>query len=134
MPPKTKTKFMTVTPIHANEVWEIDMAPLRFIERPSVIAVIDDHTGFPLYVTETSVRDGDPAGPLDEVGAKFGYPRMIRIAAGTALSSPALQEWAERRGISVTYGPMPTGSWAKQPTEEPVWEAVAGNDPLRQNR
>jgi hypothetical protein len=24
----------------------------------------------------------------------------------------------------------PTGSWAKQPTEEPVWEALAGNDPL----
>jgi hypothetical protein len=24
----------------------------------------------------------------------------------------------------------PTGSWARQPTEEPVWEAFAGNDPL----
>jgi hypothetical protein len=24
----------------------------------------------------------------------------------------------------------PTGSWAKQPSEEPVWEAVAANDPL----
>jgi hypothetical protein len=24
----------------------------------------------------------------------------------------------------------PTGSWAKQPTDEPIWEAVAGNDPL----
>jgi Glyoxalase superfamily protein len=23
-----------------------------------------------------------------------------------------------------------TGSWAKQPSEEPVWEAVAANDPL----
>jgi hypothetical protein len=24
----------------------------------------------------------------------------------------------------------PTGSWAQQLSEEPVWEAVAGNDPL----
>jgi hypothetical protein len=24
----------------------------------------------------------------------------------------------------------PTGSWAQQRTEEPVWQAVAGNDPL----
>lgn len=24
----------------------------------------------------------------------------------------------------------PTGSWARQATEEPVWEALAGNDPL----
>jgi hypothetical protein len=24
----------------------------------------------------------------------------------------------------------PTGSWARTPLDEPVWEAVAGNDPL----
>ncbi|WP_407180406.1 hypothetical protein [Bradyrhizobium sp. STM 3562] len=132
MPSKTKTKFMAVTPIHANEVWEIDIKPLRFVERPSVIAVIHDLTGLPLYVTEASVRDGDPAGSLDEIVAKFGSPKTIRIV-DTAPSSPALEQWAERRGISITYNPMPIGSWSKQPAEELVWEAVARNDPLRQN-
>ncbi|WP_315750836.1 MULTISPECIES: hypothetical protein [unclassified Bradyrhizobium] len=53
------------------------------------------------------------------------------FAARDAFQMAALQT----AGLGAVAGELldranPTGSWAKQPAEEPVWEAVADNDPL----
>jgi hypothetical protein len=66
-----------------------------------------------------------PLSPLDEqlsdveFAARDEFQVGVLAAAGLAAVARELLDRAN-----------PTGSWAKQPTEEPVWEAVAGNDPL----
>ena len=67
----------------------------------------------------------EPLGLLDEelseaeFDARDAFQMAVLQAAGLAAVARELLDRAN-----------PTGSWAKQRTEEPVWEAVAGNDPL----
>lgn len=133
----SKTNFVIVTPTRSNEIWEIATATLDIAGRPTVVLFMHDHTRLPLYGTETTVRAGGVSGPLDELGAKFGYPKTVRVDASSELSSAALQKWASKHQVSIEHRSgigtrvNPTGSWAKNaPAKKPVWEAVAGNDPL----
>lgn len=99
----TKTEFMAVTPTYANEIWELDMVTLDIVGRPSVVLFIDAFSRLPLYGTETIVRAGDASGPLDELGAKFGHPKTIRVDASSELSSTALREWAAKHQVSIEH-------------------------------
>ena len=71
-------------------------------------------------------RDLDePLSPLDEeiseedFAARDEFQMTVMEAAGLGAVARELLDRAN-----------PTGSWAKQLNEEPVWKAVAGNDPL----
>jgi hypothetical protein len=54
-----------------------------------------------------------------EFAARDDHQMGVLVAAGLA---PVARETLDRCN--------PTGSWARTPPEEPVWKAVAGNDPL----
>jgi hypothetical protein len=68
---------------------------------------------------------GEPLSLLDEelsdddFAARDAFQMTVLVAAGLSAVTRELLDRAN-----------PTGSWAKQPTEEPVWQALAGNDPL----
>jgi hypothetical protein len=55
----------------------------------------------------------------EEFDARDAFQMAVLEAAGLAAVARELLDRAN-----------PTGSWRREPTEEPVWEAVAGNDPL----
>jgi hypothetical protein len=79
----------------------------------------DDHRHFLARDLDAPFSALDDELSHDEFAARDDHQMGVLGAAGLA---PVARELLDRAN--------PTGSWAKQPTEEPVWEAVAGNDPL----
>jgi hypothetical protein len=66
-----------------------------------------------------------PLSPLDEQLSDHDFAARDEFRMAV-LKAAGLEPVARERLDRVN----PTGSWARQPTEEPVWEAFAGNDPL----
>jgi Glyoxalase superfamily protein len=66
-----------------------------------------------------------PLSPLDEDLSDDDFTARDEFQMGV-LAAAGLGQVARELLDRVN----PTGSWRREATEEPVWEAVAGNDPL----
>lgn len=100
------TRAPMALPERPNQRWSLDFVSDQLSDgrRFRVLVVVDDFTRERLaLVVDTSLSGARVARELDELVAERGRPLMIVSDNGTELTSRAILEWQETRGIGWHY-------------------------------
>ena len=90
-------------PLRPNDRWSLDFLSDMFEpgRRSRILAVIDDGTRESLaLVADTSLSGRRVARELDSLIRLYGKPATIISDNGTALTSRAVLEWQNQRGVA----------------------------------
>ena len=96
---------MTV-PQGLNQSWSLDFAAdaLSWGRRFRILCVVDGYSRECLaLVADTSLSGQRVARELDRIIARRGRPHMVVSDNGTELTSNAILQWAEQRGVDWRY-------------------------------
>jgi hypothetical protein len=96
----------------------VDLMYMHCLNLAVQLMGFDDYRDFLARDLDAPFSALDEALSDAEFAARDDHQMGVLAAAGLG---PVARELLDRCN--------PTGSWARTPVEEPVWEAVAGNDP-----
>jgi putative transposase len=110
-------------PSAPNQVWAMDFVhdQLATGRKLRVLTVVDTWSRFsPVVDPRFSYRGEDMVRTLEEVCARVGYPKTIRVDQGTEFVSRDLDLWAYLHGVTLDF------SRPGKPTDNAFIEAFNG--------
>ena len=123
---KAKLREGRCEAVHSNDVWAMDFVhdQLATGRKIRILTVVDTFTRFsPIIDPRFSYRGPDVVMKLDEMCAKVGYPKTIRVDNGSEFVSRDMDLWAYKHNITLDF------SRPGKPTDKAFIEAF--NSKLR---
>jgi putative transposase len=94
------------TPERPNQKWSMDFVSDSIVtgRRFRALAIVDDYSReCPAIEVDTSLGGARVVGVLDRLGDMRGLPEVITVDNGPEFAGKALDEWAYRKGIKLSF-------------------------------
>ena len=98
------------SPVRPNQRWSMDFVSDSTVtgRRFRALAIVDDYSReCPAIEVDTSLGGARVVGVLERLEETRGLPEVITVDNGPEFAGKAMDEWAYRRGIKLSFIPNP---------------------------
>ena len=94
------------SPVRPNQRWSMDFVSDNTVigRRFRALAIVDDYSReCPATLVDTSLGGARVVGVLERLAETWGLPEVITVDNGPEFAGKAMDEWAYRRGIKLSF-------------------------------
>ena len=94
------------SPVRPNQRWSMDFVSDNTVigRRFRALAIVDDYSReCPAIEVDTSLGGARVVGVLERLAETWGLPEVITVDNGPEFAGKAMDEWAYRRGIKLSF-------------------------------